>query len=237
MTLKLPTSFRGIDGKEAYERIVNAKEDTPKQKKAIPPSKPDQDGFIYVPSIQLYVSKERVHLGKNWFECHKLLNKEGLRMPTIPEFVEFLKYLKSSNNREYTKICNEITEVRKPWRGEWLDADFKVVNEEICINYYHVLDSNRTLIPKDSEILDKNTLMEDKTPGISLEDYLDNNHTSQGLPSKNVKSGDLYYWCPRSDNNSVAGFDAGSGGAILRCGRWVPSGRDSNLGVRAVRRE
>ena len=104
------------------------------------------------------------------------------------------------------------------------------------INYNHVLDSNGNLIPNDSEALDKETLMKDKNPGISLEDYLESNHTGQGLPNKSVKSGDLYYWFPRSDNNSVARFNALDYGANLSC-NWYSSNRFGNLGVRAVRRE
>ena len=32
MTIKLPTSFRGIDGKEAYERIMKKKDPVPEAK-------------------------------------------------------------------------------------------------------------------------------------------------------------------------------------------------------------
>jgi hypothetical protein len=32
-----------------------------------------QEGFLYVPSINLYVAKERTLSHKNWFECHTLL--------------------------------------------------------------------------------------------------------------------------------------------------------------------
>ena len=102
------------------------------------------------------------------------------------------------------------------------------------INYNHVSDSSGNLVPKNSEVLDRNTLMSDKTPGISLENFLEKNHTSQGLPNKKVKSGDLYYWNPRSDNNSVARFVAVSDRALLYC--VVPSDRDSVLGVFAVKR-
>lgn len=175
-------------------------------------NKSDSD-FIYVPSINLYVAKERKLLNKNWFEFNNKLQLNGERMLILPEFIEFLKYCKENHQ----DIYNEITELRNPWRAEWLGADFKVKNKKLYIN---------------SEVLDKNTLMEDKQ--ISLEDYLFNNHTSQGLPSKKVKSGDLYYWCPRSDNNSVARFDAGSNGASLYC-YGNPSTRGSGLGVRAAK--
>jgi len=190
--------------------------------------------FIYVPSINIYVAKERTQLGKNWFECHKELQANGERMLILPEFIEFLKYCRIN----YQDIYKEITEVRNPWRAEWIDADFKTRGRDLFINYNHSLDSSGNLIPQNSELLDKNNLMKDRIPGISLEDYLNSNHTSQGLPTKKVQSGDLYYWYPRSDDNSVAWFlarfDAISGRANLDCGR-DPSDRDSVLGVRAVR--
>ncbi len=227
---QFPTSFMGVDSEEAYERIMNEKELEQKTSPIIPNSAgKDTNNFVYVPSINLYVAKERSHLSKSWFDCHKELQSEGLRMPTLPEFIEFLKYCKINN----PDIYKEITEVRSPWRSEWIDADFKVINKKLHINYHHVLDSNGNLIPKNSELLDKDVLMEDKTPGISLEDYLYNNHTSQGLPSKKVESGELYYYCPRNDNNSVAWFSANSGRADLNCGR-SPSDQVPSLGVFGV---
>ena len=194
----------------------------------------DLSDFIYVPSINLYVAKQRTLQNKNWFDSHKELQKDNQRMLIIPEFIEFLKYIKSSDNQEYQNIYKDITEVRNSWRAEWLDADFKVKDKKLYVNYNHVLDSNKNLIPKKSEILDENTLMQDKTPGIDLEDYLNSNHTKQGLPNKNVKSGSLYYYNPRSDNNSVAGFGAVDDWLNLNAIR-SPSLRDPNLGVRAAK--
>ncbi|MGD9275686.1 MAG: hypothetical protein PVJ67_00775, partial [Candidatus Pacearchaeota archaeon] len=71
---------------------------------------------------------------------------------------------------------------------------------------------------------------------INFVDYIIKNHTPQGHISKEVKSGNLYYWSPRSDNNSVAWFGVDSVRAFLDC-YGDPSGRISGLGVRAVRRE
>ena len=192
----------------------------------------NKDNFIYVPSINLYVAKERTHLGKNWFDCHKLLQQDNQRMLIIPEFIELLKYTKENHK----DIYDEITGVKNPRRAEWIDADFKVKNKKLYINYNHVLDLNGNLIPKNSEILDENTLMEDKSPGISLEDYLNSDYTKQGFPNKKVSSEYLYYWYPRSNNNSVVRFDAGSVGAFLYCD-GDPSLASPDLGVRAVRRE
>ena len=188
--------------------------------------------YIHIPSLNINFQTKRTLQGKNWYETHKELQSNGLSMPTIPEFIEFLKYTKNNSPELY----KEITEVRNPWRANWLDADFKVRGKDLYINYNHVLDASGNLVPKNSEVLDKNTLMSDKTPGISLDDYILENHTSQGLPSKKVKSGNLYYWNPRSDNNSVARFLAGSAGAVLDCD-GVPSVGSSGLGVFAVKRE
>ena len=190
------------------------------------------DKFIFVPSLNLSFAKERTLQGKNWYETHKELQSIGLSMPTPMEFLESLKYIKEHNPELY----REITEVRSPWRANWLDADFKVKGGDLYINYNHIVDKEGNLVPKNSEILDKDTLMKDKTPGISLDDYILKNHTSQGLPSKEVMSGDLYYWNPRSDNNSVAGFLVSSVGAGLGC-YGDPSDRSSGLGIFAVKRE
>ena len=196
----------------------------------------DLSDSIHVLSINLYVAKERTHLGKNWYESHKLLQEQGNRMLIIPEFIEFLKHLKNSNNQENLDIYNEITQVKNSWRAEWLDADFKVKDKRLYINCNHILDSKGNLIPKNSEVFDENTLIENKTPGIPLEDYLNSNHTAQGLPNKDIKSGDSYYWCPRSDNTSVALFGAYDYGVSLNCGR-NPSFTLSDLGVRAVKKK
>ncbi|PJE81403.1 hypothetical protein COU58_02890 [Candidatus Pacearchaeota archaeon CG10_big_fil_rev_8_21_14_0_10_32_42] len=187
------------------------------------------EGFDYIPSINLYVAREKKFKGKNWFESQKLLQEGGEKMLTPYEFIEYLKYMKVNNTEGY----DEITQVSNLLRAEWLDADFKVKKGILHINYNHFLDSNGILIPKNSEPLDKNTLMKDKTPGISLEDYLNNSHTFQGLPSVNVKNGNFYYWFPRDDDNSVARFDAYSGWAGLYCYRY-PSDTYSDFGVRAA---
>jgi hypothetical protein len=201
--------------------VLGIKYNTKNNKKSL-------DGFDYISSINLYVAREKTNFGKNWFECHKELRANGERMLTPIESIEFLKYAKIN----LPEVYKDITEVRAPWRAEWIDADFKVKGKDLYFNYNHVLDSRGNLIPANSEVLDKDTLMQDKR--ISLEDYLNENHTSQGLPSKKVKSGDLYYWYPRSDNNSVARFDADSDGASLSCGGG-PSGESSALGVRAAK--
>lgn len=185
----------------------------------------------------------------NWSDSLKLNLTLGLETPCVEDNKDYLKllYLGSqdkikvydvSGKQLDSKLCEKYLldsiGVMSPWRAEWLDADFKLKDNQLYINYNHKLDEKRNLIPKNSEILDKNTLMTDKTSGISLDDYILKNHTNQGFPNKKVKSGDLYYWYPRSDNNSVARFGADSIRADLDCGRG-PSDRGANLGVRAAK--
>src|SRR3989344_7997593 len=170
--------------------------------------------------------KLRNHLNKNWKDCWTELQKQNYQMLKINEFREFLKHLISApNNQEYKNIYNEITEVRNPWRAEWLDANFKVENKGV-----YILTENESKKEKLEECL-----MSDKTPGIDLKDWINGkNITSQGLPNKNISSGSLYYYYPRSDNNSVARFDADSDGAYLNC-CWYPSFTNSSLGVRSCK--
>ena len=136
----------------------------------------DRSGFIYVPSIKLYLAKERTHLGLDWDQTHEALKKENLRMPNPIEFVQFLKYLKDNPSQENTRVYNKITQVRSPWRAEYLDAYFEQRDDGI-----YVLTGNK----KNAEKMDEATLMENRTPGISLDGWL-KNPTSQVLTRKNV---------------------------------------------------
>jgi len=189
----------------------------------------DSDKLIYIPSLKLNFIGERTLLGKNWYETYKELQSNGKRMPTPLEFLEILKYVKENN----PNIYKEITEVRNPWRANWLDADFKVKGKDLYINYNHILNSKGELIPNNSEFLDEDTLMKDNTLGISLEDYILNNHTSQGLPNKNVQPGELYYWFPRNDNDSTTWFSVDYTKPCLDCFR-SPFTWGSGLGTFAV---
>ncbi|MEK6933083.1 MAG: hypothetical protein AABW56_04810, partial [Nanoarchaeota archaeon] len=82
--MKLPDKVFGIDTKEAYRRYLKKSKEPPKpEQEEI--QVPNQDGFIYVPSINLYVSKERSHHGLDWHNTHKTIIPLGLRMPTPRE--------------------------------------------------------------------------------------------------------------------------------------------------------
>jgi hypothetical protein len=189
----------------------------------IPSRESIKSKYLEIPSIGLAVPKERTLLNKNFYDSQKILHDNKTKMLSMNEFREFLKVAKEKD----AELYNEITQVRSPWRAEWIDADFKYKNGEMFVDY-HVFDENGN-IQKKREKLDKETLMKDKIPGISLEKWI-NDSTNQGLPKNS--EGSLYYWAPDKDNNSVAGFYADSIGASLN-GR-IPSYWDANLGVRAA---
>lgn len=174
----------------------------------------------------------------NWFESLKINTTLGNATLEMNDFDDYGKLLflgmngeinvynvagKQIDERNLRCYFEDIFKIKGPWRAEWIDADFKTKGTGLYIN------SNRIQI---SRPLSGNTLMVDRR--ISLTDFLLRNHTKQGLPTKNVKSGELHYEYPRSDNNSVVRFITNSGRTGLDCGR-VPSYRFSNLGVRAVR--
>ena len=177
----------------------------------------------------------------NWNDALKLnLTLDSFTL-NLRQYLDFLKLLKSgkafyadgtkADKKILDNILDEIIKVRNPYRSEWIDADLKFNNNELSINYDHKLVNNQ-LVPQRTELLE-DCLIEDKTPGIDLDDLLIN-ATYQGLPKKNVKSGSMYYWCPDKDNNSVAGFNADSDGTDLSYG-WDPADSDVGHGVRRAK--
>ena len=182
----------------------------------------DKGSYIYLPKHKLYIAKERTNFNKNWYQAHESLHDENARMLTLAEFADFLNTLRNGNS-EFKRIYSEITEVRDPSRAEWIDADFKVVNNILHINYNHRTLNGR-LTPQNSERLEA-CLMEDCRVDL-------NSFNRQGLPTR--KGNDFDYYFPRSDNNSVAWFRASSDRAFLDCD-WNPGGSYSSLGVRAAR--
>lgn len=250
MKFKLPETFMGIPIKGAYEKLLKDEEEkakgkTPEIKPQIqhPSTASKEDGFIYVPSIGIYLAKERTLQGLNWNKTHEELANQNAFMPTIYHFKEFLKYLranpqgvKDASQSEIEHILDEVLTVREPWRSEWLDAKFEVVNKTLklfggktLIHYDHRF-SNGQLKAGKSEPLD-DYLATDKKPGISLDDWLENAN-KHGLPKPDVKSGELYFWHPR--DGRVAMFFADSGGAFLDCVS-VPAVSSGRLGVRVAK--
>ena len=232
MKYQIPKTFMGKPVAGSLERVLaglNGNTNNPQNPPQTAPlvNAPNLQGYIFVPSTGLYMAKERTHLGLNWYQTHEELQKENLRMPTIPEFIEYLKFLDRGypDRNEGQLILDEIKAVRNPWRSEWLDARFEKIKRKMNIHSMHKY-SNGKLVSSKPEVLGK-CLMKDKTPGIDL-DYWLNNSTPQGLPDVNTPRGELYFWYPRE--GSVAGFGAGSGRAGLGCFR-DPAVVGSSLGV------
>jgi hypothetical protein len=238
MTYKIPKTFRGQTEEQmeqAYNEIVNRTPDEKPSEQVKQEEKTsfDNPDFIYVPSINLYVAKQRTLVCNavstlNWDSYQEKLHSENSKMLTILEFREFLNYTKTN----FPEIYSEITEVRNPWRGEWLDANFKIENKELFV-CYHVFENNKIIFKR--EKLDKGTLIKKKTSGISLDSWLNNtNSTNQGLPKDNINSGNLHYWCSMKNHNSVARFYVDSDRAYLNCNTDSFDG-SSHIGVRAVK--
>ena len=184
---------------------------------------------------EIFVAKERTLQGKNWYEAQEALSAENKFMPTIKQYVDFLSLLKSGkaydgngafvSKQELDSILDDILTVRNPWRAEWLDAQFSKQGQRLYISYHKFKQGKLEQV---TESLQEYHLMQDKLPGISLDDWLQN-ATEQGLPSSRTKKGSLYFWHPRE--NHVAGFVADSNGASLYC-YGDPRVSDSALGVR-----
>ena len=182
------------------------------------------EGFRYIPSIGLNVSLERKFLNKNWRDAQTEARNQGVAIPTPYQFREFLKYMRDSNNAEDKKVFKEITEVRNPWRSNWLNARFEKKNGEMYMFSENVLENGK-YVPQEQKLVD--FLSENKTLGISLYGWL-NSNAPHGLPMQNVPSGDLYYWAP--SNGTVARFLAGSDRANFYCGGYHDF-TDASLGV------
>ncbi len=115
----------------------------------------------------------------------------------------------------------EITEVRDPWRAEWLDASFKTLKNAVQISYNHRI-INGKLLPQNQEPLEA-CLMEDCKVDLGR-------FNKQGFPTQ--KGSDFYYWRPVE--GYVARFSAFSVRAFLDC-YGNPRGSDPGLGVRSAR--
>ena len=233
---KKPEYFAGIKVDGAMERYFKKEEKRKKEESsgeiANQVTAPALSDYIYVPSINCYLAKKRTHLKTNWYDCHKQLHKENLLMPTIPQFLAYINYLKANPNgtslgdaskQEIESILDNILTVRSPWRAEWLDAKFEK-KDRLYINYNHRT-INDKLQAQNSEPLES-CLMED-----CWADVLNGN--KQGLPTRELAQNqrEIYYWHPKE--NYVARFGAGSGRADLDCNR-DPSDSSASLGVFSV---
>ena len=190
----------------------------------------------------------RGFVGNNDWNQSLMLNQFlGVKTPNMKEEIDYLHllYLGSqdkikvwdvSGKQVDSKLCEKLLidtiKPKSPWRGEFIDANYKTNGNDLEVHSEHVFNNNGNIKDYQSEILDKDTLMQDKK--IDVIDFIIKNNTSQGHVSKKVKSGNFNFWYPRRDNNSVAGFFAVSYWASLNC-FGIPSYRNSVLGVRAAK--
>ena len=213
-----------IDG--AMERALKDTSQSPTQPPITAKPAINIDDWVYVPKIGLYVSEKKLLHNLNYDDTHKELEQLDLSMPMPAQFREFLKFLRDSNAQEHQKIFKEITEARDPWRAEWLNAKFEQRSDS-----RYMLSQNAIENGKCGNIEQKltNYLNEDKTPGISLDAWLDSK-TSHGLPEPTINNGKFYYWAPVS--GYVARVDALSLRAVLDCDGH-PEALNPSLGVHA----
>lgn len=176
-------------------------------------------GFIYVPSINLYVAEHRSLFESDWTKSQEL-HKNDEKMPTIPEFWEFLKHIKENDPWLYDYIRNPN---KRHGTSEWLDANFNMNNNGLHVDY-HIFENGK--IKKQTEKLDKNTLCE--TSKINLGDLLIN-PTNQGLPKKEIPSGNFGYEVPIA--GSIVRLNISKDNSYLECNR-DPSYWGWDIGVR-----
>ncbi len=128
------------------------------------------------------------------------------------------------------QFWDDVSKVTDPYRAEWLDAVFQKLGKNARFNIaYHRIQPKGILVPVTEPL--SPYLAEDKTPGISLENWL-RTATEHGLPQTATLAGQLWYWCPQP--GAVARFGANSVGALLVCG-GSPQDSDPGRGVRPVR--
>ena len=195
---------------------------------------------------QSLISTDKYYHNHNWHDMHKLLQSDNQFMPTLLESNQFDKLLYDGINEKHSrvnyadgtqvpidelkKIFNERYEVRSPWRGECLDARFEQREDGLYILSSHIVQQDGSLKPQE-EILE-DTLMENRIPGINLEEWI-RNPNKHGLPKPDISSGSLYYWCPTDER--VARLFAGTGRAYLNFGRG-PSDSVVGFGARKILR-
>jgi len=243
----IDTDNRALEVLDAAGIPYRIVESVQSQSQPSKPQKPQESEYILLDrehqngnysEVDLLVPFKITHLSESWTACTTptLLAKEQGYMPTIRQHVDLLTLIKSGeafdeygnkiDSKRLQSLFNEITELRDPWRAEWLDAKFGGGT----INYHSIKQDGS--VKEITEILG-DYLIQDKCPGISLDSWL-KTANSHGLPTENTEDGSLYYWSPR--NGSVAWFVAYSLWTVL-CNNRYDAERSSTLGVRVTRKK
>ncbi len=187
--------------------------------------------YVFMPSHSLYVAKERILHRNNWYETHKEAHKQDARMLNLREFADFLLLLKSGkaedglgnkiSKSDLQTLYLDITEVRDPYRAEWLDAKFEDKNGNLHLNYNHRTKCKK-LEATNSEPLETCVMKDCK---VELSSF-----NKQGMPTK--EGTDFNYWYPVDCR--VAWFGAVADWAYLGC-NGNPDLSNGGLGVRLAR--
>ena len=147
----------------------------------------------------------------------------------VPEFIEFVKYLRSPEGKSEITLANDIlNNILYPEglvRGEYLDARFEKTN-----GLLYVYEEN--IFSEDNVILGIKSVSSSNASSrkIDFEDWL-NQSTHTGLPCRDVLKGDLTYYVPQG--SCVASFYE-LDGLRFDCVQETDYSEEA-LGVRAVR--
>jgi len=186
----------------------------------------------------------------NWFEFGMLAQFLGTHMTNMKEELDYLHllYLGSQNKVKVydvsgrqvnSKLCEKflidsIAE-QSPSRREHVDATYEVGENGLEVHSRHIFNKDRKIIGYTSEVLDEDTLMEDKQ--IDAINYITKNHTSQGYFSKKVKPGSFCFCYPRKGVLFLSVTMLGVSGrnrVFLHCNEG-PFFRDPSLGIRVAK--
>ena len=199
--------------------------------------------FIQIPQYKIIIRKEEELKGKNWTTTHFKLAENGLYMPRIDHFMTHYLNVKAAASGKATLYDGKGNTIPKSEAKElwdylstnhnggcytWLDAIFKEKSGKLYLETDHkvVLSGNKKKLQGSESLLEKCV--------DENEVYVGLNFNNQGLPTKKSatqdykRSQNIYFWTPT--DGTVAGFVAGSAGAVLGCNEG-PSGGGGVLGV------
>ena len=199
--------------------------------------------YIQIPNTSILISKKEIHRGRNWKSTIEALAEDGLFMPSpaifMPYFTSVLEAYQRKKKlydgqrdqiplKEVEDLYKYLASGHRNGCWTWLDAKFSKGKKGLELETEHCVVKG-TLVGK--------TYPSEKY--VAKNCFVDLEFNSQGLPlskaiNQSYKQGkNIKFWYPR--NGAVAGFVAGSGGAVFDC-YCVPSYSVDSLGVRAAAR-
>lgn len=193
------------------------------------------DGFFYVPSIRLYLAKERSLNNENWNSAIDKIYNQGIiiteqraEMPTPFEFMTGLIYVLDNEaipdlaKEERTKFLNDVLGLKNTYRGNYLNARFEGNAVETAITKNGKLDWKKEPLDNCLQKYCYADLRKINSQGL---------FTTESIKQEYIKGETAYFWKPV--DGAVAGFDAVLDRAYFICGRY-PGYSDAALGVRLV---